>query len=146
MGVIGNITGGYLSDYFSKKYGLKIGRRVLGISGLVAASVLMFFAGIVSMKIVVVLLLSFSFGLMDLMVPGAWALCLDLGEKYGGAISGAMNTAGNVGGFTCAVVFGYVVQATQNYNIPLFIISGLLLFSAFLFFRINPEKSLVRQN
>jgi predicted MFS family arabinose efflux permease len=34
MGVIGNLAGGYLSDRLSKRYGIKIGRRVLGVGGL----------------------------------------------------------------------------------------------------------------
>ena len=92
MGVIGNIAGGYLSDKFSKKYGLKIGRRVLGVGGLAISSVLMFLAGFIPGKIQVFVLLSLCFGVMDLMLPSAWAICLDVGKRYAGAISGALQT------------------------------------------------------
>ena len=142
MGVIGNISGGYLSDRLSKKYGLKIGRRLLGVGGLAVAAVLMFLGGFIPGKIQVFVLLSLCFGVMDLMLPSAWAICLDVGKKYAGAISGAMNTAGNLGGFVCATVFGYLVQATGNYNFPLYVIAGMLLIAAFLFLGINPEKQI----
>jgi MFS transporter, ACS family, glucarate transporter len=79
---------------------------------------------------------------MDLMVPSAWAVCIDVGKKYSGAISGAMNTAGNISGFICATAFGYIVAATGNYNFPLYIISGMLLISALLFTRIDASKPL----
>jgi len=29
----------------------------------------------------------------------------DIGRKFAGAVSGAMNTAGNIGGFICAFLF-----------------------------------------
>jgi MFS family permease len=142
MGVIGNISGGYLSDRLSKKYGLKTGRRLLGVGGLAVAAILMFLGGFIPGKIQVFILLSLCFGVMDLMLPSAWAICLDVGKKYAGAISGAMNTAGNLGGFVCATVFGYLVQATGNYNFPLYVIAGMLLMAAFLFLGINPEKQI----
>lgn len=143
MGVIGNISGGYLSDKFSKKYGIKIGRRLLGVTGLTVSALFMFLGGFIPGKIEIFIFLSLCFGVMDLMLPSAWAVCLDVGKKYAGAISGAMNTAGNIGGFACATVFGYLVEVTGNYNFPLFIIGGMLLISAFLFSRIDATKQLV---
>jgi MFS transporter, ACS family, glucarate transporter len=140
MGVIGNIAGGYLSDYFSKRFGLKIGRRVLGVSGLVAASVFMFLAAFIPGKIQVLVFLSLCFGVMDLMLPSAWAICVDIGKKYAGSISGAMNTAGNISGFFCASLFGYMVKSSGNYNFPLFVISGMLIISAILFLTIDASK------
>jgi nitrate/nitrite transporter NarK len=106
----------------------------------------MFLAGFIPGKIQVFIFLSLCFGVIDLMLPSAWAVCLDVGKKYAGAISGAMNTAGNIGGFVCASVFGYVVDATGNYNYPLYVISGMLVISALLFLRIDPTKQLVEEN
>ncbi|MBN2610021.1 MAG: MFS transporter [Bacteroidales bacterium] len=142
MSMIGNIAGGYLSDDFSKKYGLKKGRRLLGVSGLMISALFMFLAGFIPGKIQVFIFLSLCFGIIDLMLPSAWAICLDIGRKYSGAISGAMNTAGNIGGFACATLFGYFVKATGNYNFPLYVISGMLIISAFLFSRIDASKPL----
>lgn len=145
MSVIGNISGGYLSDKFSIKYGLKIGRRVLGVTGLVVSSVFMFLAGFIPGKIEVFVFLSLCFGVIDLMLPSAWAICIDIGKELGGTISAAMNTAGNLGGFICAAVFGYLVDYTGNYNFPLYVIAGMLLISAFLFSRLDASKPLLEE-
>jgi sugar phosphate permease len=145
MSMFGNIAGGYLSDWFSKKFGLKIGRRLLGVSGLAVSAVFMFLAGYIPGKMQVFIFLSLCFGIIDLMLPSAWAICVDVGKKYSGAISGAMNMAGNIGGFVCATVFGYIVDATNDYNFPLLIISGMLVISAFLFSRIDASKPLVSE-
>jgi len=146
MSVIGNISGGYISDRLSQKYGINIGRKAVGISALAVSSVLMFLAGFIPGKLQVFIFLSLCFGIFDLMLPAAWAICLDIGKKYGGAISGAMNTAGNIGGFVCAISFGYLVDMTGNYNFPLYVISGMLLMSALLFLFINPSRKLVDED
>jgi MFS family permease len=145
MSMIGNISGGYLTDGLSKKYGLKTGRRIMGVSGLALSSVFMFLAAFVPGKIQVFIFLSLCFGVLDMMLPSAWAVCLDVGKKYSGAISGAMNTAGNLGGFVCASMFGYLVKATGNYNFPLFVISGMLVISAVLFSFIDASKAIVNE-
>jgi len=38
MSMIGNISGGYLSDKLSDRYGLKTGRKLLGVSGLAVSA------------------------------------------------------------------------------------------------------------
>ena len=143
MSMIGNITGGYLTDKISAKYGLKVGRKALGTSSLAISAVCMFLAAFIPGKMAVFVFLSLCFGIFDLMLPSAWALCIDLGKQHAGAISGAMNTFGNVGGFFCGILFGYLVQASGNYNLPLYMIAGMLLISAVLFSFINPTKSIV---
>ena len=145
MSMIGNIAGGYLSDKLSIKYGLKIGRRVLGVTGLVVSAVFMFLAGFIPGKVEVFVFLSLCFGVIDLMLPSAWAICIDIGKELGGTISAAMNTAGNLGGFVCAIVFGYLVKYTENYNFPLYVIAGMLLISAFLFSRLDASKPLIEK-
>lgn len=143
MSMIGNISGGYLTDKLSAKYGLKVGRKALGSSSLIISAIFMFLAAFIPGKMQVFIFLSLAFGIIDLMLPSAWALCIDLGKKYSGAVSGAMNTAGNLGGFVCSLIFGYVVSATGNYNLPLYIIAGMLVISAIIFMFIDPTKQII---
>ena len=143
MSMIGNITGGYLTDKISAKYGLKVGRKALGTTSLALSALCMFLAAFIPGKMAVFVFLSLCFGIFDLMLPSAWALCIDLGKQHAGAISGAMNTFGNIGGFFCGILFGYLVQASGNYNLPLYMIAAMLLISAVLFSFINPTKPIV---
>ena len=145
MSMIGNIAGGYLSSKFSLKYGLKVGRRLLGVGGLAVSAIFMFLAAFIPGKTEVFVFLSLAFGVIDLMLPSAWAICSDIGGRYSGAVSGAMNTAGNIGGFVCATAFGYLIEATGNYNAPLFVITAMLAIAAILFWSINPTKKLVEE-
>jgi fucose permease len=96
-------------------------------------------------KISGVVLLALGFGVMDCMLPAAWAMCLDIGGRHGGAVSGAMNTAGQAGGFVCTVLFGYLVTAFGDYDVPIFIIAGMVMISAWLFWRIDASKPLIEE-
>ena len=78
-------------------------------------------------------LATLGLGVMDLMLPSAWAMCMSIGGRYGGTATGVMNTAGNFGGWVGAIVFGYIVKATGDYNPPLRLIAGMVLVAALVF-------------
>jgi nitrate/nitrite transporter NarK len=92
---------------------------------------------------VAVILLTLGFGVMDLMLPSAWAICLDIGGEHAGAVSGAMNSSGQLGGFSCTVLFGFLVSRYGDYNLPLRVIAVMLLIAAVLFTRIDPRRPII---
>ncbi len=143
LGATGNFVGGSLCDRLSRRFGLARGRRLVGATALALSA--LFLVGVASTtgKITGVVLLALGFGIMDCMLPAAWAICVDLGGRYAGAVSGAMNTAGQAGGFVCTVLFGYLVNAFGNYDTPIFIIAGMVMVSAFLFWQIDAGKPLL---
>ena len=145
MSMIGNIAGGHLTDKLTNRYGIKVGRKALGSTSLAVSAVCMFLAAFIPGKMAVFVFLSLCFGIFDLMLPSAWALCIDLGKRQAGTLSGAMNTAGNIGGFCCGILFGELVQQSGNYNLPLYMIAVMLIVSAVLFAFINPEKPIISE-
>ena len=145
MSMMGNIAGGHLTDKLTNRYGIKVGRKALGSTSLAVSAVCMFLAAFIPGKMAVFVFLSLCFGIFDLMLPSAWALCIDLGKHHAGTLSGAMNTAGNIGGFCCGILFGELVQQSGNYNLPLYMIAVMLIVSAVLFAFINPEKPIIRE-
>jgi nitrate/nitrite transporter NarK len=142
LGTAGNLAGGYASDRLAKKHGLTFGRRSVGCTSLVISALLVLGMALSTQKTAIVTLSSLGFGVMDLMLPASWAICLDIGRQYSGVVTGIMNSAGQLGGFVCTVLLGYVIKAAGSYQIPLWIISGMLIVSAVLFSRIDPTKPL----
>lgn len=145
MSMVGNISGGYLTDKLTARYGIKVGRKALGSSCLAVSALFMVLAAFIPGKIAVFVFMSLCFGIFDLMLPSAWALCIDLGKNFAGSVSGAMNTFGNLGGFCCSLMFGYILSDTGNYNLPLYGIAIMLSLSALLFCFINPEKPIIKE-
>jgi len=142
MSMLGNLIGGTLSDRLVVRYGKRRGRVYPAALSLAASAALLLAMTAAHRKTSIVVLSSLGFGVADLMLPIAWAVCLDIGRANAGLVTGAMNTAGQLGGFVCSVGFGYAVTATGSYNVPVWVIAALLMTSAYLFTRIDPEETL----
>jgi len=142
MGSLGCLAGGFLSDAVVRRFGQRRGRSYLGATCLGAASLLLLATAFTTNRDYAVALLCIGFGVLDLMLPSAWALCLDISGAHAGAVSGAMNMAGQFGGFLCTTIFGYIVGQTGNYDLPLFLIAVLVACSARLFFLLDGGESI----
>jgi MFS family permease len=140
LGCCGNLVGGVLSDHLALRYGLKVARCGQATASLASSSLLILGLAYATNKVAVVILSSIGFGVMDLMLPAAWSLCLDLGRAHAGVLTGAMNAAGLAGGFVCTVLFGYLVRATGGYRAPLSVVAAMVMLSAILFAAINPNR------
>ena len=79
---------------------------------------------------------------MNGMLPVAWALSVDLGREHSGAVSGAMNTAGQIGSFLSSVAFGYMVESFGSYDRAILPLAFMLVVSGSVFAFINPERSI----
>jgi nitrate/nitrite transporter NarK len=146
LGAAANLSGGWLSDELCRRHGLRNGRRIVGALALTAGSICVLATALTEGKVAGVVLISAGYGCMDLMLPSAWAMCLDLGGPYAGAVSGAMNSAGHIGGFSSSVLFGYLVTRFNSYDAPLFWIAAMLLCAAIVFSRIDSSQPLVRES
>ena len=145
LGAVGCLIGGLLSDALTKRYGLKIGRRVVGAGGLGLSSVFFLLAGLTTDNQMAGYLLATCVLLKDLALPVAFAVCIDIGQRNAGAVTGSMNFAGQLGGFFITILFGMIVEQTHNFNYPLFLIAGCLLVSALLWLKIDPTRPVTIQ-
>jgi MFS transporter, ACS family, glucarate transporter len=143
LGAIGCVVGGFASDIFSKKFGLKLGRRIVGVAGLGSSSICFLAAGITTNNETAGYLLALCVLLKDLTLPVAFAVCVDIGKRNSGTVTGAMNFAGQMGGFFITIIFGTIVQQTGNFNYPLFLIAACLIVASGLWFFIDPTKEIV---
>jgi predicted MFS family arabinose efflux permease len=146
MGLIGNLIGGAVSERMVLHYGLRIAYRWITAVSLVASSALLLGMTFVSGHRAIVVLSTLGFGVMDLMLPSAWAMCISLGGRFGGTATGIMNTAGNLGGWLCTILFGYAVAATHDYNLPLRAVAAMVLLAAALFSRVDCTQGLTEEN
>ena len=140
LGAVGCLVGGVLSDALTKRYGLKIGRRAVGMGGLGLSSVFFLLAGLTTDNQMAGYLLATCVLMKDLALPIAFAVCVDIGQRNAGTVTGSMNFAGQLGGFFITILFGIIVEQTKNFNYPLFMIAGCLFVSALLWLRIDPTR------
>jgi ACS family glucarate transporter-like MFS transporter len=93
-------------------------------------------------KLWTLIFLSLSYGGMTIQQPGVLGACLDVGGKYAGAVTGAMNMATFVAGFLSSVAYGYIVKS-YGYDAPFVPMIGLLLVGALLWFKIDAARQVM---
>jgi MFS family permease len=146
-GAVGNIVGGSLSDFMVRRYGLSFGRKAVGATGLGVSALCVLGTGITPDRYIAVALLTFGYFSMDCMLPVSWSICLDVGRKHAGAVTGAMNMAGQIGSFLSSIAFGKLVDTFGGrYDIPMILFGAMLAVSALIYTRIDPTEQLVRES
>jgi len=143
FGGTANMLGGITSDYLVKRIGLKWGRRSVGLIGLGVSALFISLTMTTEDKMTSVIFLALGYAGSDFMLPVAWAVCLDVGRKYAGAVTGAMNTAGQIGSALTSTAFGYLVSYFGSYNAPLVPMAAMTAISALLWLKIDPSLPIV---
>ncbi len=142
-GLAGLAAGGYFSDRLARTHSLRFARCFIGSTGLILSGVLLLGATITPNKWEAVAFLTIGLGAMDLMLPVAWSICVDAGGEHAGAISGAMNMAGQAGSLISSVAFGYWVEWYGSYDRALMPLAAMLIVSGCVFATIDPSRKMI---
>jgi ACS family glucarate transporter-like MFS transporter len=142
FGAVANILGGLACDWLASRTGVKWSRRAVGVIGLLLAAGSLAATVVAHTPFAVILCLSLTYAGITFQQPVVWTACLDIGGIRGGAVSGFMNTAGQIGGAISSVVFGYLVQSTGNYNTPLIPMAILLAAGMLLWLRVDVTRKI----
>ena len=141
-----NLSGGLASHLLVKRIGLKWGRCSLGVLGLGVAGLSMIAVLFTHSPFAALALLCLVNGGITFQQPIAFAVCLDIGGAYSGAMDGVFNTAAGVAGFSSSLAFGYIVGHTGNYDLPFIPMAALLLIGAYTWLRFDPAQQLTPAN
>lgn len=142
LAALANWTSGSLSDRLVGKLGLTWGRRIVGMSGVGMAGVLILLSLAVEDRVAASLILALGFAASDMMLPVAWAVCVDVGKEAAGTVSGAMNTAGQAGAVIMSIGYGALID-TYGWNVPLALIACSCFLSMAFWLKIDPERPLL---
>lgn len=127
---IGNLSGGFLSDWLSRRLGLRLGRRLPGLVGLPLASLAIVGAMLTTHPLTCAMLFAVAAGLTSLGMSPAWVVCLDVGSRYAGVVSGTMTTFGCIGGAISTTILGIGLDRWHSYNVPLLLNAAFCLVAA----------------
>lgn len=142
LGAAANGCGGFASDALVRRLGLKWGRRSLGLVGLASATLFLTAAMLTEQKSWSLIFLSLSYAGITIQQPGVLGVCLDLGVRYAGAVTGAMNMATYIAALISSVAYGYIVKS-YGYDAPFIPMIVLLMISALLWLKIDPTREVM---
>jgi MFS transporter, ACS family, glucarate transporter len=143
MGIVGCLVGGFASDYLSKKYGLKWGRRSVGMAGLILSGIMILIATNIQDNSTAIIFLSLGLAFKDFTLPVSWSVASDIGGKNAGVIAGTMGMCGHIGSSMMSVGYGYVKTSTGSWEIPTQLIGLVVIIGGLLWFKIDASKPIV---
>jgi len=141
-GAMASVIGGFWTDRWVDRYGLKIGRCGVASTALVGSGLILAGAAIITNSLAAALLIALAAGIADLSISAAWAVCLDIGRESAGTVTGCMNTFANLGGAIAPVAMGYAVQWWGSWSTPLLITAVIYVAGGLTALLIDPNKSL----
>ena len=137
---VGALLGGWISDPLVQRFGLRSGLRAPGLVGLPLAALFMLAAIETPDGRTATFLFAGAAGSAALGIAPAWSVCLAIGGRHAGVVSGAMNTFGNLGGALMPVVMGSVLDAFGFWNLSLYSVAALYGVAALCWLGIDPES------
>ncbi len=120
-----DLSGGWLTDVLTKRFGLAWGRAGLAAGSYVVSAVAMFFAARAADPFLAASLIATAFGMTMFTLGAAFSICIELGKENSAVMTATMNTAGQVGGTLSPIVLAYLVEWYNDWNLPLYLLAAL---------------------
>ncbi|MBS1790355.1 MAG: MFS transporter [Acidobacteria bacterium] len=145
VSALANGAGGWLTDRIARTGSLKWARCGVGAIGYSGSAVVLIAVAQVKNNLAAALLLALAFGLQTMTVSAAWSVCLDVGRRYAGVVTGFMNFVGNLGGTVAPLVFGYVVKHFGSWSLPFYIMAGVFILGVPMWLLIDPHRLVMKE-
>jgi MFS family permease len=133
LGGLGCLVSAALIPRLAKNFGsVALARRIIAVTGFVGASACVFIFSGMQDPVRAMIVLGFAGFFNDFVMPAAWAGTMDIGGRYSGTVSGAMNMMGSIAGAASVLVVGYLLEWTaNNWTLTFYISSTIYLIGAF---------------
>ena len=141
-GAIGNWVAGGMVDAIFKKGNWNRSRNLPAIIGFALAALGMIGSLYMETPLGAILFLSVAIFGADMTLPPSWALCVDIGKKNAGAVSGTMNMAGNIGSFLTALAFPYLTDWTGSVDYFFYVAAALNVIAILLWLQVKADRGL----
>ncbi len=144
MGGLGNPVSVFIGRRIQPLVGsVAQSRRVMAYIGFAGASGFLVLSTQMDRPLAAVLAIGLASFCNDLVMPGSWATCMDVGGKHAGSLSGAMNMAGNIGGAICPLAIGYILHWTNNnWNLTFYLSATIYLMGIVCWYFLDPVTPL----
>jgi ACS family glucarate transporter-like MFS transporter len=143
-GGLGNPASVIIGNWIVKKTGnVVLMRRIMACVGFTGASGFLVYSTTFSDPNYAVATIAIASFCNDLVMPHAWASAMDIGGKYAGTLSGAMNFWGNVGGGLGPLMIGYILAWTNNnWNLTFYVSAAIYFMGSLFWLLLDPVTPL----
>ncbi len=145
---LGSIFCGLVTGPVERRLGsVAKGRRLMGALGMGFAAAMLVLSIYFKNPLLSVLAIGLAAFGNDLIMPGAWGACMDVGGRFAGSLSGSMNMMGNAGGAITPMIVPLVLKATNNnWQANFWVFAGIYLLGALCWVFIDPVTPLEEES
>jgi ACS family glucarate transporter-like MFS transporter len=140
VSVPSDLFGGVVTDRLSARFGLWVGRCVLGAVAYAISAVALFFAAASGAPIAAAVLIAIATGVCMFTLGAAWGVCSEVGRNQIALVGAIMNTAGQVASMACPLIVAYSVKWFHNWDLPLYLLAALLALGVVCWLVIDPDR------
>jgi sugar phosphate permease len=141
-GVVGDYLGGIVSDRILHRTGdLQRARRNVVMAGFLASFACMVPVFLTHDLVLIILSLGAAFFFAEIVIGPMWSIPMDIAGKFSGTAAGMMNTGSALAAILSPIAFGYITDATHNWQLPFAGSLGFLLLGALLAPTMHPERA-----
>jgi len=146
LGGLGCLVSAWLVPRLVRRFrSVAVARRIIAVTGFLGASVCIFIFTGVADPIQAMFVLGMAGFFNDFVMPAAWASTMDIGGRYSGTVSGAMNMMGSIAGASSVLVVGYLLAWTQNWTLTFYVSAAIYLVGAVCWLFLDSHTPLERQ-
>ena len=141
-GVLGDYLGGEISDRILHRTGdLLRARRNVIMLGFLGSFVCMVPVFLTHQLVPIIISLGAALFFAEIVIGPMWSIPMDIAGKFSGTAAGMMNTGSALAAILSPIAFGYIIDATGNWQLPFAGSLGFLLLGAFLAPTMHPERA-----
>ena len=134
---------GWLSDWLIKRKGIKFGRRSFGFTLLAISGLSILGQMFTSNHALIMALFITGLSFYSSIGIPSYGTCVDISGSRAATISGTMNFCGQFTAFLFVTFFGKLVDASNGFSLPVYILVAILFTGALLWFLVDPSKPLL---
>jgi MFS transporter, ACS family, glucarate transporter len=140
LGGLGALFSGFIAAPLARSLGsVKKARRLLSSSSFACAGICLIVSTLIREPWLKMVAIGFASFCNDVVLPPAWGACMDVGGKFSGTLSGAMNMTGNLGGLVFPVTTGFILDHMgNNWNLVFYLCTASYVFASLLWMRLDP--------
>jgi MFS family permease len=141
-GVVGDYLGGVISDrILHRTHDLQRARRNVVMAGFLGSFACMVPVFLTHDLVLIILSLGAAFFCAEIVIGPMWSIPMDIAGKFSGTAAGMMNTGSALAAILSPIAFGYIIDATGNWQLPFAGSLGFLLLGALLAPTMHPERA-----
>ncbi len=146
-GGLGNPASVLLASWLNRKTGsVKATRRIISCCGFAGASAFLVYSTTVRDPLPAMIAVGLASFCNDLVMPMAWGAAMDVGGRYAGTLSGAMNMWGNLGGALSPMAIGYILRwSHSNWNLTFYVSAAIYLMGIVFWLLLDPVTPLEQE-